>query len=178
MTLTQKLGSKQDIMKNWNHLRLILKRSGVKCDVYFWTKEFTLNGERHLHIILDTDEWISQKWLSDIWRHTTGGESYRVWVNDDNLKNAAGYAMKYLTKAFSEETRFRKKERRYGFSRNSERYKYPYTVIIGDFWQIIINPNDKGKFELDYGALDNVPLGKGVNDYDEYGKKRNRPKIK
>jgi hypothetical protein len=36
----------------------------------------------------------------------------------EDIGNPAGYAMKYLTKAFGTETKYDKGERRYGFSKN------------------------------------------------------------
>ena len=136
ITLTQKLGSKRNIMKDWQAMRQVFKRSGLMLYSYFWVKEFTVKGQRHLHIIADVPDFVSQKWLSDVWRNLTHGESFRVWINESDIENAAGYTMKYLTKTFSEECRFKKKERRYGFCKSAKKFEYPYTPINGVFWEI------------------------------------------
>lgn len=145
LTLTQKLGTQQDIMKNWARLRAVFAKYQVPINKYFWVKEFTKQGERHLHILIDADSDIDQNWLSDKWRTITDGESYILWINEAEIGNAAGYAMKYLTKAFFE-CEFRPKEKRFGFSQ-SARFK-DIEPILGDFWDIIIEPC--GKFTLTY----------------------------
>lgn len=175
ITLTQKTGSSQDIVDNFYVFRNILRRRyGVKMR-YFWVKEFTpephdyvdrhgvlrrsQGGERHLHILTDTR--IGQKCLSRLWREVTDGESYIVWINQTEIQNAAGYAMKYLTKGF-ETAPYDENERRYGFSRHPE-FKVSFQrnrealPILGDFWAIICYARDKcrdGTFSLEYHAGD------------------------
>lgn len=121
VTLTQRLGSERNIMKDWAALRHILARSGYNLR-YFWSKEFTHKGQRHLHLLINA--YIPQKTLSFCWRLVTNGESYIVWINSaergefaDDIRNPAGYMSKYLTKAYSDEVKFNKSEHRYGFSR-------------------------------------------------------------
>lgn len=155
-TLTQKHGSKQNIVKNFQKLRRLLRKRHLIGMKFLWVKEFTKRGQRHLHIITKTA--IDQDYLQDLWLEVTGGESYIVWVNQTNLKNAGGYAFKYLMKAYSAECRYDPKERRYGFSKDykfSQKYadsvsNLPVFPLMGDFWEIIGHPNCKPhKFELD-----------------------------
>lgn len=174
ITLTQKAGSSQDIVKNfYKFRRYYLRKYGINMR-YFWVKEFTpesreyidnhgnirqsAGGERHMHIL--TDIYIDQKELSQVWYDITG-DSYIVWINRRHIKNAAGYAMKYLTKAF-DVAPYEKKERRYGFSRHRE-FSVSYSKnkeilpILGDFWTIIGSNRNKcrdGTFMLEYHAGD------------------------
>lgn len=169
VTLTQVLGSRRNIMKDWKEFRRVLARAGVKLGKFFWTKEFTRKGQRHLHIIAEMPGYVDQKWLSDVWRKITKGESYRVWINETDIKNAAGYVMKYLTKSFSKECRFHPGENRFGFSRGAVAYQYPYTPILGSFWEIIVDPNMKPQVVIEYHACDYMRVKKRsfVRD-DEY----------
>lgn len=137
ITITQKLGSKRNIMFDLKMLIRVLRRAGLEIDKYVWFKEFTRKGQRHLHILLDIPDFVNQKWLSDVWRKVSKGESYRVWINETTIEKAAAYAMKYLTKSYSGEFRYARHERRVGFSKGARSYKYPYTPILGNFWEVI-----------------------------------------
>lgn len=147
-------------MKDKKELFRILKRAGVPINSYFWVKEFTQRGQRHLHILADIPGWVDQKWLSDVWRKVTHGESFRVWINETTIHNSAGYVMKYLTKVFGEECRYNKGENRYGFCRGAKSYQFPYSVIMGDFWERIVAPVEKPVFELEWHGGDYVRLSK------------------
>jgi hypothetical protein len=122
ITLTQKLGSVRNLMEDWAALRHLLSRAGYHLR-YFWSKEFTINGQRHLHLLINA--YIPQKTLSLMWKLVTDGESYIVWINaadhgnfSDDIRSPAGYMSKYLTKAYNKnEVSFNKGEHRYGFSR-------------------------------------------------------------
>lgn len=149
LTLTQQFGSKQPIMKNFELFVKRLRRFNVNIYSYFWTKEFTKKGERHLHVIFEHEGYISQKWLSEIWKDITKGESFIVWINDKQILNAAGYAMKYLTKAYSTEYRYKKHEHRYGFSRNAPPFKPDNFKTI-----------EYDSFTLEYHAGDYQRVGK------------------
>lgn len=124
ITLTQKFGSVRNIMKDWAVMRVYLGRLGYHVK-YFWCKEFTVKGQRHLHAIINA--YIPQPVLKDCWSRATCGESYIVWITGQNSKlkeiaslyNPAGYASKYLTKSYSTETKFDNHEHRYGFCRDS-----------------------------------------------------------
>lgn len=124
VTLTQKLGTEQYIMAAWSKMRHLLRRAGFHLK-YFWAKEFTKNGERHLHLLVNA--YIPQHVLKELWTQATNGESYIVWItgkeqpdnSEGDIHNPAGYATKYLTKAYGTEVRFDEKEHRYGFSRHA-----------------------------------------------------------
>lgn len=158
ITLTQKAGSKRNIMDDWEAFRRILTRAGLKIEKYVWFKEFTYKGQRHLHILLDIPEFVNQKWLSDVWRKVTKGESFRVWINESDIERAAAYAMKYLTKSYSGEYRYAKKEHRVGFSRGARNYEYPYTPILGNFWEIIGDLDIPVDVVIEYHAGDYMRL--------------------
>jgi hypothetical protein len=124
VTLTQKRGSKRNIMEDWATFRHLLTRAGVLGLRYFWTKEFTPTGhQRHLHVLVNL--YIPHILIKKLWRKATQGESYIVHItgrkNQDesgDINNPAGYATKYLTKAYAKENGFESHERRYGFSRH------------------------------------------------------------
>lgn len=102
-----------------------------------------------------------------MWREITHGESYIVWINVQVIQNAAGYATKYLTKAF-DVAPYEENERRYSFSKHKEFSKmiqinHEGLPILGDFWEIIGNHRHKvydGTFELEYHPGDYKPLRK------------------
>jgi hypothetical protein len=158
LTITQKLGSKRNIMKDWETMRKILIRAGLKIEKYVWFKEFTYKGQRHLHILLDIPDYVNQKWLSDIWRKVTKGESFRVWINETDIQKAAAYAMAYLTKSYQGEYRYARHERRVGFSRGARNYEYPYTPILGNFWEIIGDLDIPVNVVIEYHADDYTRL--------------------
>lgn len=148
MTLTQKHGSTRNIMKDFQTWReIVKKRYGTRFD-YFWVKEFTQRGQRHLHVLLQPsdDNFFTGSYrkdvkrISQIWSEVTLNESYRVWINKRRIENAAGYLFKYLSKAYHFEIRYRRKERRYGFSRNPGFKPVRELPILGDFWEIIGHP--------------------------------------
>ena len=121
IVLTQKLGSRRDIMRDWATFRHILVRAGYHLK-YFWAKEFTKKGQRHLHALVNA--YISQHVLKDAWSRATQHESWIVWITGKNhpkrsedIYNPAGYATKYLTKSYGHEQQFDTHERRWGFSR-------------------------------------------------------------
>lgn len=147
ITLTQKLGSKRNILKDFETVRYRLKtRHHITIDRYFWVKEFTKKGQRHLHIICSS--YVDHKLLKSLWREVTLGESYRVWINEKPIRNAAGYLFKYLSKAYTFEIRYRNKERRYGFSKKPEFKPQRDLPILGDFWEIIVKPIDTYGFTI------------------------------
>lgn len=160
-TLTQKLGSTQDILINFGKLRKNLKyyfeHNNNNTNImsfhmkYFWVKEFTRAGQRHLHIL--TNVSIDHKILSKLWKNVTKGESYRVWINKADIKNAPGYMFKYLTKAFNDEFhQFNRKERRYGFSQDVIFKSSKILPILGNYWDWIAYERTKishGKFFLE-----------------------------
>lgn len=124
VTLTQKRGSKRSITADWATFRHLLIRSGVRGLRYFWTKEFTPTGhQRHLHVLINA--YIPHILIKKLWRQATRGESYIVHITgrkqqdeSGDITNPAGYATKYLTKAYGKEDGFESHERRYGFSQH------------------------------------------------------------
>jgi hypothetical protein len=168
LTLTQVLGSQRNIIKDFQTWReLVKKRYHTKLK-YFWVKEFTRNGQRHLHMLFtpDTENFLTGEYrtdvkrISNLWSEVTLNESYRVWINKKQIENSAGYLFKYLTKAFGVELFpkrvwdghnysydyskcWKPKERRYGFC--SERGFRPIheLPLLGNFWEIIGHPTCK-----------------------------------
>lgn len=134
LTLTLRAGTDDtQITKYWNTLRTELKDAGFKLGRFFWTKEFTKRGTRHLHVLIDC--YIPRIVIRKLWKRITGG-SYIVHISRMRVKNPAGYASKYLTKGFSE-GEFKKYERRYGCSRHFP----PSRVRASDgTWEFRWNP--------------------------------------
>jgi hypothetical protein len=145
ITLTQKLHSKRNILKDFETVRYRLKtRHGISMDRYFWVKEFTKKGQRHIHILCSV--YVDHKLLKKLWKEVTLGESYRVWINEKPIRNSAGYLFKYLGKAYKVEIRYHRKERRYGFSRHSDFKPTRELPLLGNFWDIIAKPIDTYNF--------------------------------
>lgn len=146
VTLTQRLGTSQDIVENFYKLRDLLRKRGIKLK-YFWVKEFTRRGERHLHILIDTP--ILQSELKEMWKTVTKGESWVVWINEADIQSAGGYTTKYLTKSFTIE-KYEKYERRYAFSKDDafkekNQLNKEALPILGDFWSIIGSSRNKAR---------------------------------
>lgn len=168
VTLTQKLGTTQDIVENFYKLRDLLRKRKIKLK-YFWVKEFTKAGERHLHVLIDTP--IDQSELKKMWKTVTHGESWVVWINETDIQSAGGYTTKYLTKSFQFE-KFDKYERRYAFSKDklfrADIQKNKEALpILGNFWVIIGSNRNKardGIFNLEYHAGDRIGLNGKKNE--------------
>jgi len=135
LTLTLKAGTDDSLItKYWNTLRQELKDEGLEIKRFFWTKEFTKRGVRHLHVLID--RYIPKVVIKKLWRRITGG-SYIVHITRMQLRNPAGYAAKYMTKGFLEGA-FRKYERRFSCSRNFP----PTTAKSSDgTWEFRWNPS-------------------------------------
>jgi len=144
ITLTQVLGTTRPIMKSWANFRAILAKNGIKLQ-YFWTKEFTQKGERHLHVIVNA--YIPFQNLRFYWWLATGGESYITWITgkedespDGDITSPAGYATKYLTKSFADGSEYKKKERRFGFSQNPLFRVPTYYPTVFDYLESVSLP--------------------------------------
>ncbi|MFZ2096710.1 MAG: hypothetical protein WAV05_08745 [Anaerolineales bacterium] len=110
-------------MHDWRRLRRkIERRYGVKPS-YFWVKEKTENGQRHIHMI--TDCAIDWRWLKDNYAEVTKGESFHIYVSEEPVAHSWGYVMKYMTKDLDSRTMWKYKERKYGFS-------HDFVGITGD----------------------------------------------
>lgn len=148
LTITQRLGSKRNIMKDWTRVKQRIERRCKEKMSYFWVKEKQQNGQRHLHVLSDLP--IDWRWLKDAYAEITNGESFHIYVNEKPIKHAFAYVMKYLGKDLGSQLMWRPKERKFGFSRDAcfqtsgniptfERYSY----LLGDFWEIIAHPQNK-----------------------------------
>lgn len=113
LTLTQRTDDPTPIMKAWARFRAYMKKKGYEFD-FFLVKEFTKKGKRHLHVLIN--RYIPSRVVMHAWRLATGGYSYIVKITRREIKNAAGYMTKYMTKTMHEGM-FRRKERRYSCSR-------------------------------------------------------------
>ena len=119
------------LMKAWNRFRTRIKQlfSGFK---YFWVKEFTKKGIRHLHIMINV--YIPIAVIKRVWKKATtytvkvqnGREERETFASITHISgskkrkimNAAGYMTKYMTKQMQGRN-FDERERRYGFSRDN-----------------------------------------------------------
>ena len=90
-----------------------MKKKNYEFD-FFLVKEFTKKGKRHLHVLIN--RYIPSRVVMHAWRLATGGHSYIVKITRREIKNAAGYMTKYMTKTMHVGM-FRRKERRYSCSR-------------------------------------------------------------
>jgi hypothetical protein len=118
MTLTAPPDTPHElIMKWWNRLRASLRRRGYQLE-YFFKKEFTAKGARHLHIAYTGGE-IKEDLLKHLWYLATDKRAYIVNISPvKSLRNVAGYLMPYMAKDDDNRDYYRKGERRYGFSRH------------------------------------------------------------
>lgn len=112
---------------------------------YFWTKEFQENGQLHLHLLIDA--YIPVALIRKAWKWATRGTSKIVFITAMNreIYHPAGYMTKYMTKEIAQNGKFRRKERRFGFSRGLFKLapKQPtgWTFELGA--RIIIEPSIK-----------------------------------
>lgn len=88
----------------------------------YLSKEFTLRGVRHIHMIADFK--MDNEELTQRWRHATHGVSDQAYGTQAlEIKKPAAYMMKYMSKQLSAdkehfyegEYQFRRHERRYSF---------------------------------------------------------------
>jgi len=115
LTTTQHPLDPMPITEAWARFRHLLAKVGFKHIKFFWTKEFTVRGVRHLHCVLNA--YIPHAVLKACWRKATNGISYIVDIRScNNVRKIAGYMSKYVTKSMMRERRFAKNERRYAFS--------------------------------------------------------------
>lgn len=112
-TVTLQYGDTHNIMKYWN---LLVKRLKYYYPhiLIFWSKEYTKRGMAHIHYL--TNQALDGAWLSRVWLEITG-TSYIVQCGNTTgeIRNPAGYMLKYLTKAHRNIDMYAKGERIYGF---------------------------------------------------------------
>lgn len=125
LTLSTKVdGRRIDLF--WARFRAILAKHNYHPE-YFKVKEFTEKGQRHLHVLISV--FIPFNFLQYAWRTATEGTSYWVHIKKAQVKSAAGYMNKYMTKQTVHSGLFDKGERRYSFSyhfpRPAKREKTP-----------------------------------------------------
>lgn len=112
-TITMQSDDKSNIMKHWHTLIRRLNRyyKGLRI---FWVKEYTKRHTAHLHFL--TTQALDGSWLSRAWLEITG-TSYVVKCGNTTgeIRNAAGYMLKYMTKAHGNLDLYDKGERIYGF---------------------------------------------------------------
>lgn len=99
-------------MKYWARFRATLAKYGYRHYRYFWVKEFTKKGKLHLHIAISV--YVPIWLIRHAWYYATEKTSWVVYITS-RINNPAGYMMKYATKSI--DSKFRYRERRYGFSR-------------------------------------------------------------
>lgn len=102
------------------------KKTGQHTPQYFKIKEFTEKGQRHLHVLIDT--FLPFNMIQYFWRMATDGTSYWVNIKKAQVKSAAGYMSKYMTKQTVLSDLFDKGERRYSFSYHFPRIPRPIKV--------------------------------------------------
>lgn len=116
-----------------------MRKKGITFD-FFLVKEFTKKGKRHLHVLINC--YIPSRVVMYAWRLATDGNSFVTKIARREIKNAAGYMTKYMTKTM-EIGLFRRRERRYSCSRNyfkqarlavafisTHRFRYDYNPHI------------------------------------------------
>lgn len=147
LTLTLSPQADQDqLSKYWNRFRATIRKHGYRPD-FFKVTEFTEAGVRHLHVIISV--FIPWNLIKSAWYLATDKTSYIVFIKKSQVKSAAGYMAKYMTKQSVLSNLFRKYERRYTFSRSFPRLHVPGPV---DEWRFILKPDNRQllKDAMDY----------------------------
>lgn len=123
---------------------------------YFWTKEFQPDtGQLHLHILIDAYVHFSE--IRKAWKWATYGTSTIIFATKINneIYNPAGYMTKYMAKELEQSGQFRRKERRYGFSRG---WKSPFMLTSYRAWlKLLPGQHENWTFELLPRVTDDPP---------------------
>lgn len=115
LTLTEK-DNERYISKHWGILRRRFAHNGTIIRKFFWTKEFTKNNRRHMHLLVEFAGIIpDHNWIQNTWYEITK-DAYLIDIVPVKLDNPAGYMAKYFTKDVIN-AKYETKERRYGFSK-------------------------------------------------------------
>lgn len=148
MTLTSSPESNQNSMgKYFARFRANLWKQGYRPQ-YFKVTEFTEMGRRHFHLLIDV--FVPFNVIQAAWRAATDGTAYWVNIKKAQVRKAAAYMAKYMTKqtVFSEQ--FEPGEHRYSFS-----HKFPrlhYKEPDGE-WEFRLAPLSTGKVRQAKGEL-------------------------
>lgn len=138
MTLTTGPQSDQDELSHYfAKFRSILHKHGYRPE-YFRVTEFQKNGQRHFHLLIDV--FVPFNFLQYAWRTATEGTAYFVNIKKAQVRQAAAYMFKYMTKQTIMSDQFKKGERRFSFSRHFPRM--PKKPATGR-WTFEYNPNNK-----------------------------------
>lgn len=137
LTLTTGPGSDQDDFSlYWRRFRATIRKHGYRPE-FFKVTEFTEKGRRHYHVLVSVFiPWGLIKWA---WYCATDKTAYVVFIKKTQVKNAAGYMAKYMTKQSVMSHQFRKHERRYSFSMGFPRMP---TAPPSEEWQFTYKPDN------------------------------------
>lgn len=113
MTLTMQATDNSDIMKHWHELQHHALNYYYKGLRGFWTVELTKRGKAHLHALITQS--IDTAWLQRAWKQITNSSYIARCEPTQDIKNPAGYMLKYITKQHNNDHLFKKGTRRYGF---------------------------------------------------------------
>lgn len=112
------------------------KKQGHKQAIQFFkVTEFTESGLRHFHLLIDT--FVPFGVIQAAWRAATDGTAYWVNIKKAQVKQAAGYMAKYMTKQTVFSDKFDDGEHRYSFSQQFPRLPRPEPT--GE-WEFRLNP--------------------------------------
>lgn len=132
----------------WARFRATLAKHGYK-PTYFKIKEFTEKNRRHIHALLDV--FIPWNLIKHAWYEATEKTSYIVFIKKTQVKSAAGYMAKYLTKQTVQSESYDKGERRYSFSRDFPRAPRPVKIIQPGRYEYI-SPVEYMHLQLELGT--------------------------
>jgi hypothetical protein len=137
LTLTTSPRSDQGAMsKYFNRFRSILRKHGYTPE-FFKVVEFTEKGLRHFHIMISV--FVPWNFIQYAWYMATEKTAYYVKITKAQIRSAAGYMAKYMTKDSLLSKSFKKHERRYSFSRHFPRLP---KVEAKEEWSFIYKPNN------------------------------------
>nr|WP_148266484.1 hypothetical protein [Methanocella arvoryzae] len=132
----------------------------------FWVKEFTKRGVRHLHVAINM--YIPQSRIKELWIKATGGQSHIVHIEDAcEMRNAAAYMMKYMTKQLSGGDNFKRNERRFGFSGGKRPKQKDWEGKAKGEIEVEIDPhfNQNSRYWLDYYNKNQIAYGPAYIDF-------------
>jgi len=140
MTLTTSPESDQNKVSTYfARFRATLAKHGYRPQ-YFKVTERTKAGRKHFHLIVDV--FVPFNVIQAAWRAATDGTATWVNIKKAQVKRAAGYLTKYMTKQtiFTEDRA--PHERLYSFSQHFPRLPKPEPT--GE-WEFILKPKHGGQ---------------------------------